>query len=267
MRKIEIEEYKERVLEVLVKIDKICRANEFTYMLFYGTLLGAVRHKGFIPWDDDIDIVMPRDDYYKLGKYIVEHPELELNYIDVSNRDDTFYYCEKVCDAKTVVNESRYRHINGYGAFVDVFPFDYLPEKVSARIQYRDKELFWARVVQHSAELMPGQGHTLKQRIGKNVAFYVSRLFDAHKVLLKMHKRYMKFDEKPTKYMGLPWDGIPYESDWLKNRIEIEFEGRYFYAPSEIDKVLTRSFGDYMQLPPENERFYKHHLECYLMEQ
>lgn len=202
MRKIEIEEYKERVLEVLVKIDKICRANEFTYMLFYGTLLGAVRHKGFIPWDDDIDIVMPRDDYYKLGKYIVEHPELELNYIDVSNRDDTFYYCAKVCDAKTVVNESRYRHINGYGAFVDVFPFDYLPEKVSARIQYRDKELFWARVVQHSAELMPGQGHTLKQRIGKMWPLCL-RLFDAHKVLLKMHKRYMKFDEKPTKYMGL----------------------------------------------------------------
>ena len=105
------------------------------------------------------------------------------------------------------------------------------------------------------------------QIVRKNLAFYGAKLFDAHDVLMKMHKRYIKFDEKPTEYMGLPWDGIPYESDWLKNRIEIEFEERYFYAPSEIDKVLTRSFGDYMQLPPENERFYKHHLECYLMEQ
>lgn len=267
MHEIGMEEYKERVLEVLVKIDKICRKNNFTYMLFYGTLLGAVRHKGFIPWDDDIDIVMPREDYYKLGKYIIEHPELELNYIDVSNRDDTFYYCAKVCDARTVVNESRFRHIKGYGAFVDVFPLDYLPEKEKERIRYRNKELFWERVIQHSAEMKPGSGHSLMQIVRKNLAFYGAKLFDAHDVLLKMHKRYIKFDEKPTKYMGLPWDGIPYESDWLKNRIEIEFEGRYFYAPSEIDKVLTRSFGDYMQLPPENERVYKHHLKCYWAEQ
>lgn len=78
------------------------------------------------------------------------------------------------------------------------------------------------------------------------MAFYVSRLFDAHKVLLKMHKRYMKFDEKPTKYMGLPWDGIPYESDWLKNRIEIEFEGRYFMLLRNrqgIDQIFWRLYA------------------------
>ena len=63
------------------------------------------------------------------------------------------------------------------------------------------------------------------QIVRKNLAFYGAKLFDAHDVLMKMHKRYIKFDEKP-------WDGIPYERDWLKNRIESEFEGRYFYAPS-----------------------------------
>ena len=61
------------------------------------------------------------------------------------------------------------------------------------------------------------------QIVRKNLAFYGAKLFDAHDVLMKMHKRYIKFDEKPTEYMGLPWDGIPYESDWLKNRIESEF--------------------------------------------
>ena len=79
------------------------------------------------------------------------------------------------------------------------------------------------------------------QIVRKNLAFYGAKLFDAHDVLMKMHKRYIKFDEKPTEYMGLPWDGI--------------------------DKVLTRSFGDYMQLPPENKRVYKYHLKCYLAEQ
>ena len=72
------------------------------------------------------------------------------------------------------------------------------------------------------------------QIVRKNLAFYGAKLFDAHDVLMKMHKRYIKFDEKPTEYMGLPWDGIPYESDWLKNRIESEFEGRYFSDLLEI---------------------------------
>lgn len=136
MRKLTVEEYKACVLNVLEKIDYVCRENGYTYMICYGTLLGAVRHKGFIPWDDDIDIVMPREDYYKLGSYIIEHPELELNYIDISNRNDTFYYCAKVCDSKTIVKEGRYRELKGYGAFVDIFPLDYLPEDKKERERY-----------------------------------------------------------------------------------------------------------------------------------
>lgn len=85
------------------------------------------------------------------------------------------------------------------------------------------------------------------QIVRKNLAFYGAKLFDAHDVLMKMHKRYIKFDEKPTEYMGLPWDGIPYESDWLKNRIESEFEGRYFYAPlinrQGIDQIFWRLYA------------------------
>ena len=102
------------------------------------------------------------------------------------------------------------------------------------------------------------------QIVRKNLAFYGAKLFDAHDVLMKMHKRYIKFDEKPTEYMGLPWDGIPYESDWLKNRIESEFEGRYFYAPSEIDKVLPRSFGDYMTPPPVEKQVTHHSNKVYV---
>lgn len=263
MKKITMKEYKECVLNVLEKIDFICRENNYTYMICYGTLLGAVRHKGFIPWDDDIDIVMPRKDYYKLGQYIIDHPEVGLNYIDISNRKDSIYYCAKVCDANTIVKESRFKQIEGYGAFVDVFPLDYLPEDSKERMRYCKRELFWARIVQHAAELTPGKGDGLKQDVLKKLAFYGAKIFNAEKVLLKMHQRYIKFDEVPTKYIGIPWDSNCFKTEWFQDKVEVEFEGKLFFAPKEIEKVLKASYGDYMRLPAEKDRVYKHHLECY----
>lgn len=263
MQKIGINEYKERILDILVKVDKICRENNYVYVIFYGTLLGAVRHKGFIPWDDDIDIVMPREDYYKLGEYIINHPELGLNYIDIKNRKDTIYYCAKVCDSETVVKESRYKQIKGYGAFIDVFPLDYLPEEEDKRIKQQRKELFWVKLLQHSAELSPGKGVGIKQKILKNIAFLFAKFFDTEKIISEMHQRYILFNAIPTRYMGVPWESIPFEAQWFNDRVEVEFEGKKFFAPAEMKKVLSLSYGNYMQLPSEEDRIYKHHLECY----
>ena len=75
--------------------------------------------------------------------------------------------------------------------------------------------------------------------------------------------RYMRMDQKPTKYIGVPWSPELFEAAWFDNVVEIEFEGHAFLAPAETDKVLTACYGDYMQLPPEKDRVYKHHLVCY----
>ena len=99
MKRLTIEEYKNRILEIMLVIDRICRENGFRYSIVYGTLLGAIRHRGFIPWDDDIDIAMTRSTYARLKEYILAHPELGLNFIDISTQPDTIYMCGKVCDA------------------------------------------------------------------------------------------------------------------------------------------------------------------------
>lgn len=259
MRELSIEEYKTRVLNVLVKIDEICRENGFKYFIFYGTLLGAVRHKGFIPWDDDIDIVMFRDDYYKLADYIIAHPELGLNYIDIYNRDDTIYYCAKVCDAETIVKESSFVTIDGYGAFVDIFPLDYLEEDESKRKKVLKRELFWEKVHQHASMQRRKNAGFLK-----SAADWFSHFFDASKIIRKMHERYMENDKTPTRYMGLPFDKSVYDVEWLKESVDLEFDGHKFIAPKEYDTVLTATYGDYMKLPPEEDRVYKHSLDCYL---
>lgn len=263
MYKLDIEECKKITLDILIKIDKICRKNNFVYMICYGTLLGAIRHKGYIPWDDDIDIIMPREDYYKLGEYIIKHPELGLNYIDVSNRKDTIYYCAKICDKSTTVEESNFKHVEGYGLFVDVFPMDYLPEEERKRKRNRKKEMFWIRMIQHSSKISPGKGKNLKESILRMLAFILSRGFNAGKMLEKMHCRYIESNLNATNYIGIPWDKDEFKPSWLNDQKDILFEGHEFLAPCEPEKVLETIYGDYMTLPPVNERKCKHGLNCY----
>ena len=130
MRKVESQEYKEIVLDIMKRIDKICEIERIEYCLFYGALLGAVRHGGFIPWDDDIDLIMLRSEYDRLRDAITAHPEYNLNFIDISTNSKTIYPFAKVCDVRTINFDEDFVDVDGYGAFVDIFPYDYLPDAV-----------------------------------------------------------------------------------------------------------------------------------------
>ena len=265
MRKLSVKEYKERVLDILVKVDRICREQNYNYMICYGTLLGAVRHKGFIPWDDDIDIFMPRTDYYKLGEYIINHPELDLNYIDISNRKDTIYYCAKVCDANTIITQAaHFRPVKGYGAFIDVFPLDYLPDDEGKRNKYKARALYMQRLVEHSSHLRPYKGKNNKQTILIYLGFYYAHLFNTGKMLEKMHKNFQKNNHIQTNWVGVPF-GTAFHAASFASRAEYSFEGYHFYGPADFEDVLTTYYGDYMTIPPVEKRI-SHAVECYIKE-
>ena len=264
MRKLTTDMYKERVLNVLIKVDQICRENDFRYMICYGTLLGAVRHKGFIPWDDDIDIVMPRKDYYKIADYIIAHPELGLNYIDIYNREDTIYYCAKVCDSATVVKESRFKPVQGYGAFIDIFPFDYIPDDERERAKYKKKALHWERIVQHSSKTSIGKGKNLIHSIQIFFAYVYSHCFSTSQMIHKMHNTFIENDKDKTEHIGIPFETAFITADFAETT-ELEFEGHMFLAPRNFTNVLKTFYGNYMELPPEDKRVH-HNIECYLRE-
>lgn len=264
MRKLSSREYKERMLNVLIKVDKICRENNFNYMICFGTLLGAVRHKGFIPWDDDVDIVMPRDDYYKIADYIIAHPELGLNYIDIYNRKDTIYYCAKVCDVKTVVKEAKFKAIEGYGAFIDIFPLDYLPNDDLKRMKYKERALYWERIVQHSSKKTISKGKNFVHSIQVVASFIYSRFFNTSKMIQKMHDTFIENNKEKTEYVGVPW-GTHFKAVDFEKTTELEFEGHMLIAPKNYDSVLKTAYGDYMKLPPLNKRI-THSVECYYIE-
>lgn len=268
MKRLDIDEYKDIVLQVLVKIDRICRDNDLEYMLMYGSLIGAVRHKGYIPWDDDIDIVMPRPDYYKLMD-IINKDDYGINFISIENNADTIYPYGKICDTRTVAKEKNFKQVKGYGAFVDVFPLDYMPDDPKERAEYCKKcrrMMIW---ITHSSRVGYEKGKNIKTRIARFLAFNIGKMMNTGSLVRKLDKTLTDFDDTygETSHRGLPWgyNGEElYPASIWKDITEVDFEGYKFYAPARYDEILRMRYGDYMKLPPEEERIYAHSIECYL---
>ena len=261
MNELTSEEYKGRLLGVMLKIDKICRENGLWYSIIYGTLLGAVRHKGFIPWDDDMDIGMPRSDYEKLREYIGEHPELGLNFIDYYNHKDTIYVCGKVCDTETVVKESHFKPVEGYGAFVDVFPLDNIPDDEAERKKFKSHARYLAKLIQHSAKLRPGKPHGLKHAVLLYSAFLYSHCFSTYALIKNLNKVCTKYNGTETAFWGVPYFISFFKKADFNELIDLPFEGHMLLGPKNFENVLNASYKDYRTLPPPEKRT-THHVEC-----
>ena len=139
MRKLSPEEYKKVLLSILTRIDSICRENGLKYMLAYGTLLGAVRHKGFIPWDDDIDLLLPRKDYETLRSVAKSFNTKEWKLLSYSNEPRFLLPFMKYCNKHTIVTPPRFNTGFVYGLSIDIFPLDYAPNNDYLRKKQANK--------------------------------------------------------------------------------------------------------------------------------
>lgn len=261
MKKISLEEYKQITVDLLFAIDEICKENNLRYYIFYGTLLGAVRHKGFIPWDDDIDIVMPRNDYKKLSR-IINEGIFNFNFISIETNKDTIYPHAKICDTRTVLYEKNFKTVKGYGAFVDVFPLDYAPNCEKQRLKEKNHLRHLVVLATHSSRT----GFTLTSSILTNAkrigAFLIGKLINTRRIIEYINNYMEKRNDVVTDYYRVFGGGI-FKTSWFTDYNEVIFEGHKLSAPSDIDSVLKTSFGDYMKLPPKEEQVNKHSLDCY----
>lgn len=244
-------------LMILKDVADICETNKLKYYLIGGTLLGAVRHHGFIPWDDDIDIVMFREDYDKLfdimmqhyqEKYFVQRFETDPNYsryIMKIRLNGTKHVEERISDVKM-----------NHGIYIDIFPIDYLYNAgIITHIRGGIlRALFAYKNVKHSQSHYSGL---------KSIASYpvklithiipeplVNRLFD--KVCVRDNNR--KCDYVTNFASHFKWKRQMYPINYFGEGKELEFEGLLFRAPNEYNKILERLYGDYMKLPPEDKR-------------
>lgn len=265
MRQIDLSEYKSIIVEILRKIDRICRNNGLKYSLAYGTLIGAVRHDGFIPWDDDADIVLIREDYIRLRE-IINQGDFGIRFIDTTTDYNTIYPFGKICDVRTHLKEKNFRQISNYGAFVDVFPLDYLPNDEKQRKAFCSRYRRQMIMITHSTRTGYEKTDSIIKNLKRGFAFQMGKLFDASKMIRKMDMEFVRRDTNPTDYVGIPWawGGLFYPKIYFTDLVEHVFEGYSFLIPREYDAVLKSRYGDYMKLPPEKERVSLHQLECFI---
>lgn len=267
-QQIFLDELRRLEFNLLTMVVSICDANQLRYYLGYGTLLGAVRHKGFIPWDDDIDILMPRPDYLRLIEIIDQGNFANMKMLSLQNEKDYFYPFAKLIDTRTILyldcNQTEEVEL---GVNIDIFPLDGLPENIHKSnillITMYVLRIIWAV----SNKKFPHQGKTWYIRLVKMVLAVFFKPFGYKRVLRVMDYFATRYAYDSSNYIGcVVWGEGPQERinrKYFTNADKLEFEGKQFVVPYDYDRYLSNIYGDYMQLPPENERISQHKWQAY----
>ena len=265
MRKLSLEEIKIIEVNILDHISDICKKHNLKYFLAYGTLIGAIRHKGFIPWDDDIDIVMPRKDYEVLIEIIKSQRGTSKYDCLIPLEGDYFYEFAKVIDSSTIVHEQK-TISSRCGVWVDIFPLDGL--RKDDKLSYYNL-LLLNRCRAASVNLrFPHK--TTGYAVPFEYMFWKFCRLIGYKIFLKgivrLSQKY-KYDD--CKYVGFassyPANKKYMLKKWFEDSVEVPFEDKKFIAPIGFDEYLRTEYGDYMKLPPENERV-SHGMNAFIIE-
>lgn len=259
MNTLSLDQVKQIEVNILTYIDRVCKENDIPYYLDAGTLLGAVRHKGFIPWDDDIDIVVPAEYYRRLLELLDRNNQYTV--FSIQNHTDYPYYFSKCCDAGTRIIEKNVTPIEGLGIYVDIYPMMYSPKgavRSSLFIRWISllKNISWQGAV---AEFGGAAPRSIKGRIARGI----SRLFSWRKVDSYMKSIGSKHTDSQVFIIEKSGRFTACRRSYFDEPSAIFFEGMDFNAPSHPDDVLRIEFENYMQLPPEEERVLKHNFEAY----
>lgn len=258
-------------LEVLKKMTEIMDREGFRYVLAYGTLIGAIRHKGYIPWDDDVDIHMLRPDYDRFLKYAVENKE-KFGHLEVMNMDNTPnypYMITRVSDSRYEIDVKNERKC-GLGIFVDIYPLDGIGNSIEEGKAILSKSCKYPSMIFLATRKYFHFGLTkgLKKKMLKPVLFLYTHILGKDYFVKKLNNLLRKLDYDNSKYVGCPaWTNYPYldvfEKKKIEDRIKWPFEKYEFWVPRAYDEILRETYGDYMQLPPEKDRVYHHLYKAY----
>ena len=245
-----------RILKVFIQV---CETLNLKYYVLGGTMLGAVRHKGFIPWDDDIDVGMPREDYeiflQKAQEFLPENyfvqtfetdPEWPANFAKIRNSDTTFI--------ETSVKNRKINH----GIYIDVFPLDWHEEDKLRLKVFNLKNTIYRAAISKSFYFPKSK------RKFKWYAVRILTMFISVKTALKKREKLLKSNKGRTllaNYCGAWGEKEIVPHTWYGEGVDLEFEGVKVKVPIEYDKWLTQVYGDYMKLPPEEKRVAHHFTE------
>ncbi len=269
-KKLTSEEIKLHQIEVLKYLKGLCEECGIRYSLAYGTLLGAVRHGGYIPWDDDIDVCMPRADY---DRFVAEmkkrNDRFKLAHVDTHK---TYIQCfSKLFDSETLVvkRDKTFKQTQNIGLAIDVFPMDYCPE---------NKDEFYALLkkmnrIRKIRSYALAKGIQKRANIVKTVIVSLFKFFvtiPGYKFWIKREEKLIRKVSRDKSQWLCAWDVVLSDRERVRaeqfaNMGEIVFEGEKYMCLRDPHEFLSDRYGDYMQPPPENERVAPHNFDAYLI--
>lgn len=250
---------------ILEEIHSFCVRESIRYFLWGGSLLGAIRHNGFIPWDDDIDIAMPREDY---ERFIASFDSKNFGVYSCDNNRKYPFPFAKVFDKRT----RKIEHIfvrKGFeiGIDVDIFPIDFYVPLSPKELKKR------ARVIRRrDLAIMPFVLNFSPKQLVKNGLFLINRLFgidgNRYSRLLNCSAVFSSEDSKgfllyADSNCQMP---LPIKKDWVENLVLHDFEGRRFFVPKDYNGLLSLLYGDYMSLPPKEKQVTHHSFRAYVID-
>jgi lipopolysaccharide cholinephosphotransferase len=265
MIEIKKSEVKQIQIEILKEFAGYCEKNNLVYFLGYGTLLGAVRHKAFIPWDDDIDVVMPRSDYDKfIRKFNKKSKKLEV--FDILNEPTYHFSFAKLSDKSTFSKGGCDIVSNKLGVHIDIFPLD----GVSSNKKEQKRKVKEIKIYRNILDLK--NISIVKNRaLYKNIMLLLGKVFfyfiDYKKIVKKIVYLAKELDYDASNTVAcLVWNYGAKEimsKEIFSKSTKLEFENYLYDAPQYYDRYLKNIYGDYMILPPEEKRISHHALKAY----
>lgn len=256
----DISEIQQMELGIMEYIHEVCQKIGVKYFLAYGSLIGAVRHQGFIPWDDDMDICMLRDDYEKLQDYMIAHPDERYELMSYKNNVNYVYPFMKVQDNHTYLVEEDVRIDSDMGIYVDIFPVDgyeddqAFKDKMTKIIKKRQLSCYTFKGITNTKSLVNSIIRYISVIIFyfTNTNKYVSQIDELAKS--RKVEDYELVDYVVYKDMNKP----VWKREWLEQVEAGSFEGKEFMIPKHYHEILTSDYGNYMQLPPVEQQVSHH---------
>lgn len=256
MQKLFSKDIKNVELNILLELNAFCKKNGLRYYLSGGTLLGAIRHHGFIPWDDDIDVCMPRKDY----EYLINNFSSAKSYLQIwsSENKKLDAPCAKLVDMRTTVSNP-YVKSNAYEKlWIDIMPIDGLPNDFN-EVDKIYKECDRYRWILIRCDMVLGLGSTTLKKCLKYVFKPLLNLYGKGRCIRNIEKIALKNPYETSEYVGaVTWGLYGTAERMLKSEfekpVEVEFEGYKFPTFSCWDSYLHGLYGDYMKLPPVEQR-------------
>ncbi len=247
--------------DILVEFDRICKKNNIKYTLDGGTLIGAIRHEGYIPWDDDIDVALLRSEYDKFIKCCEKDLDKKFKLVNAENEDGNPNIFHKIKIKNTTYIEDMSKNSNtDKGIFLDVLPYDNSPNNYFISYIYKLRVLYYTRLLSLKCQVDFSKNKNILKRLINFLLLVSSKLHNKKRLIKRLNKvatKYNKYDKKYVYNYTIPYKNMVKKS-WFSDYKLKKFENDKFSVIKDYDLYLRELYGDYMQLPPEEERGSRH---------